>query len=137
MNEVQKKDEAQKRDQETIFWDSLRVLENQHWITDSFKGRGDIEFSGNLRFSGEWTGSILSKSEDAHLYVMSDAVLLGKIKVPYLSVEGILKDVDVEAKVFRALKGARIVGSVRAEQVIIEEGALIEGRLVSKLPKRG
>ncbi len=117
---------------ENVFWDSLKVLDNQHWITESFRGRGDIEFSGNLRFSGTWVGNISGASPEAHLYVMGDAHLKGKIRVGYLSVEGNLDDIDVEAENFRALKGSKIYGRVRAKNMIIEEGAIVEGRIVSQ-----
>lgn len=121
-----------KKEVDQIFWESLKVLDNQHWITDSFKGRGDIEFGGNLRFSGQWTGSIQSTHPEAHLYVMKDAKFRGHIRVPTLSVEGSLEDVEVDAEYFRALPGSRIFGKVRAQNILIEEGALIEGRVVAE-----
>src|SRR5687768_17022478 len=112
------------------FWDSLEILDKQHWVAQSFRGRGDLEFSGSLRFNGQWRGTINSLDEDGHLYVMREAQIFGRLKVARLSVEGSLLDVDIEAQSFRALKGSRIVGKVRAEKIIIEEGAIIEGRLI-------
>ena len=59
---------------------------------------------------------------------MKDARLRGTIRVPTLSVEeSTLEDVDVEVDYFRALPGSRIFGKVQANNILIEEGALVEG----------
>lgn len=118
------------------FWDSLEVIEDQHWITQSFQGRGDMNFSGNLRFSGQWTGLVQSSGEEAHLYVMSEGKIKGQIKVKRLSVEGELEDVQIEAEVFRALPGARVRGQITAQILVVEEGAIVEGRIVSAPAKQ-
>ncbi len=113
------------------FWDSLEVIENQHWITQSFEGRGDMSFSGNLRFSGRWTGNVSSSGEEAHLYVMGEGKIRGHIQVKRLSVEGELEDVNVEVDIFRALPGARVRGQITAKILVVEEGAIVEGRIVT------
>jgi cytoskeletal protein CcmA (bactofilin family) len=118
-----------------VFWESLSILDDQHWAARSFKGRGDLEFSGCLRFSGEWKGSVRSTATGAHLYVLSGARLSGSIAVEKLTVEGQLQDADVQVDFLRAVKGCRINGRVRARSMVIEEGAIIEGRLVSEAAK--
>ena len=125
-----------KRSRDQVFWDSLEILDNQHWIASSFKGRGDFEFSGNFRFSGSWNGTMTSRDEDSHLFVRSGATVMGKLKANRVSVEGLLLDVDVEANVFHALAGAKIVGRVQAKKIIVDEGAVIEGRVVSTEPRK-
>jgi cytoskeletal protein CcmA (bactofilin family) len=110
-------------------WESLEALEGQHWVTSSFKGRGDLEFSGQLRFSGEWTGTVHSGPDDSALFVLSGAIICGRIRVDEITVAGTLQDVDVEVRVFRALKGARVFGRVRAEVLLVEDGALVQGEI--------
>ncbi len=116
------------------FWQSLEILDNQHWVSASFNGSGHFEFLGSLRFAGKWRGTISSTSPDAHLFVRAGANVMGRLKVARLSVEGELQDVDVEVDEFHALPGSRIFGKVKAKKVIIDEGAIIEGRVVSAQP---
>ena len=85
-------------------WESLEALEGQHWVTNTFKGRGDLEFSGQLRFSGEWTGTVHSGPDGSTLFVLAGAIICGRIRVDEITVVGSLQDVDVEVRVFRALR---------------------------------
>lgn len=114
------------------FWDSLQILEGQHWVSQGFRGRGDLEFSGNLKMSGEWTGTIRSKIPETQLHVMKGAQVAGSIQVPRLSVEGELNDVEVEVDWLRVMAGGRISGKIRSKVIIVEEGAQIQGRLMTQ-----
>jgi cytoskeletal protein CcmA (bactofilin family) len=124
-----------KNDRESIFWESLEILEDQHWISASFRGRGDFTFAGNFRFSGQWQGAMFSETPESHLYVRSGAQISGHVSVARVSVEGQMIDVDVEAEIFHALRGARVVGRVNAKKIIVDEGAIVEGRMVSAVPE--
>jgi len=114
---------------ENIFWDSLEVLEHQHWVASSFKGRGDLEFSGNLRFSGTWKGVIRAFVHDSHLFVRGGAQIQGRIQAPQVTIEGSLQDIEIFAERVRILAGAHIQGRVTAKVIIVEEGAVVEGRI--------
>lgn len=112
-----------------VFWDSLEVLEHQHWVASSFKGRGDLEFSGNLRFSGSWKGVIRAFVQESHLFVRSGAQIQGRIQAPQITIEGSLQDIEIFAERVRILAGAHIQGRVTARTIIVEEGAIVEGRI--------
>lgn len=114
------------------FWDSLEVLEGQHWISQGFKGRGELEFSGSLRLSGEWVGTIRSQTPEAQLHILKGARIVGGIKVPRLSVEGDLSDVEIDVDWLKVMAGGRVSGNVRSKVIIVEEGAKIQGRIVSR-----
>ena len=112
-------------------WDDLKVLGEQHWVTQSFKGQGDLTFEGTLRFSGSWKGSIRSENAESHLFLLAGSVISGRIHVPYLTVEGNLEDVHVEVEWLRVLPGGKVFGNVKAGKIILEEGALVQGRIYS------
>jgi len=114
------------------FWDSFEVLDSQHWISRGFEGRGDLRFEGNLRFRGVWLGLIEGTNPDAHLFVMKGAKIQGQIRCHRVTVEGDLHDADIQADTFHALNGAHVSGRIRARQLSIDEGAVVEGRVVSR-----
>lgn len=114
------------------FWSSFEVLSGQHWIGREFNGRGDLEFEGRLRFGGDWKGRLIAQSPDGHLHVLRTASISGVVKVPQIVVEGRLDDVDLDAERVHVLAGARVSGRIRARTLVIEEGALVSGRLSSR-----
>jgi len=116
------------------FFENFEILKDQHWIMESFRGRGNLEFRGQFRFSGEWTGSIRSE-EKSHLYLMREARVKGTIECDELTVEGSILDADVKARNVRLLPGAKVIGRVQAERISVEPGAILEGRLAS-IPSR-
>jgi cytoskeletal protein CcmA (bactofilin family) len=114
------------------FWDSFEVLDSQHWVSRGFEGRGDLRFEGNLRFRGRWLGLIEGSSSDSHLFVMKGARIQGQIRCHRVTVEGDLQDADIVADTFHALSGAHVTGRIRAQNLSIDEGAVVEGRVVSR-----
>ena len=116
---------------EELFWDSFEVLDDRHWINHHFKGRGDLEFSGSLRFSGQWTGNIASQLPGSHLHVMPEGRIVGRVRVERLSVEGTLEDVDLEVEWLQALPGSKITGRIRAKRMMVAEGAIVQGRVTA------
>lgn len=115
----------------TKIWEDLEVLKDQNWISDEFVGRGHFSFSGQLRFSGDWTGSIESSDPEACLYILKGASVKGTIVANRVVVEGELGDIDLKAKSFEAHKGAVVLGRVCAENLFIEEGAIVQGDMSS------
>jgi cytoskeletal protein CcmA (bactofilin family) len=114
---------------ESLFWDSLEILEHQHWLASSFRGRGDLEFSGHLRFSGSWKGSVRARSADAHLFVRAGAKIFGRIQSPMVTIEGELDDIEIIAENIRVLSGAKVFGKLTARNMIVDEGAILQGRI--------
>jgi cytoskeletal protein CcmA (bactofilin family) len=126
--------QGMKRSGDGPFWDSLEVLENQHWVGKGVRGRGDLHFSGILRFRGEWLGWIQGATQDSHLFVMLGATVSGQVQANEVTVEGEMLDVDITTHRFRALSGSRVVGTVRAKTLVIEPGAIVEGAIVGAQP---
>ncbi|NCN41555.1 polymer-forming cytoskeletal protein [bacterium] len=115
----------------TKIWENLEVLENQNWISDQFSGRGHFEFRGQLRFSGDWTGSIRSDDPGACIFILKGASIKGSIHVARVVVEGKLSDVEVQTRSFEAHHGATVIGRVYAENLLIDEGAIVQGDISS------
>jgi len=115
----------------TIIWKDLELLNEQHWISSDFRGRGDFEFRGIMRFSGTWIGSFRSGDPEARLFILDGARIEGRIEVAHVIVAGTLSDVVLNATSFEAVSTARVRGRISARVLKIEEGALIEGELTS------
>ena len=120
---------------EVPFFDTLEVIENHHWMTRGFSGRGDLEFQGQLRFGGTWRGHISSNDPEAHLVVLKGAKIEGALHVAQISIEGQVEDGELRAKKVRLLEGARVRGRVLAESLVVEPGAVLEGRVQSLAEK--
>ncbi len=117
---------------ERVFWPSVEVVENHHSVTQGFQGRGDIEFSGPFEFGGKWSGVIRSSEKNSHVLLAETAQFSGTIQADRVTVLGLLTDVDIKAQYFHAKAGARIFGRIQAENIRVDEGAVIQGRFVSK-----
>lgn len=115
----------------TMIWKDFELLNEQHWIASDFRGRGEMEFRGQLRFSGEWIGSIRSDDPDACLYLLKGSRVVGSVAVANIIVGGEIRDATVKAESFEALEGSFISGRVRATKLRIEIGAVIDGELSS------
>ena len=115
----------------TAIWKDLELLNEQHWISSDFKGRGDFEFRGIMRFSGTWTGSFRSSDPEAKLFILDGASIEGSIDVAHVIVAGTLSDIVLNAKSFEAVRTAKVMGRIRASVLKIEEGALLQGELTS------
>lgn len=110
-------------------WEEFAGLEEQNWITQSVKGRGDIKFNGCLRFAGSWTGSVYSSDPEAHIYLLRGSKITGSIQVPYVTIEGTVEDGCIEAKSLYAKKEARVFGKIKVEKLVLDEGAVVEGQI--------
>lgn len=117
--------------EESPFFRNLEVLEDHHWVTRRLKGRGELEFAGHFRFGGEWTGSLRSREPGATLVVLAGARVRGTIEAEEVLVEGEVQDADIRAHSVRVLPGARVQGRVQAAKLVVEPGALLEGRIAA------
>ena len=116
-------------------WEEFSALAEQNWITQSVRGRGDLRFDGCLRFAGHWTGSIFSEDPNAHVYLLKGARIVGSIRATNVTIEGTLEDGVIEAKNLYAKSGAKIFGQVKVENLILDEGSVIEGRVSHTKPR--
>jgi cytoskeletal protein CcmA (bactofilin family) len=107
------------------FWTELEVLRDQHWLSASFQGEGHWNFSGQLRFAGQWKGRI-SASKDASLQLLKGSHVSGEIEVPHLIVEGEISQCRLRCDYILLKKGAKVNGEIHSRTLVVEEGALIE-----------
>ncbi|SKA89578.1 protein CcmA, bactofilin family [Paucidesulfovibrio gracilis DSM 16080] len=87
---------------------------------------GKLNFQGSVRIDGSFTGEVDS---DGTLVIGKDAVVEGTIRVGQLVLSGRLTG-EVEARQKVALKkSADMKGDIRTPVLIMDEGAVLEGKL--------
>ncbi len=121
---------------ERVFWPSVEIVESHHSVSKGFSGRGDIEFHGPFEFGGKWAGIIHSKDIHSHLLFLPSSEFSGSATAAKITVEGVLMDVEIKANVFHAKAGAKVYGRIQAETLIVEDGAVIQGRFVGSHEKK-
>ena len=113
------------------FWKQLEPAMIQSSISETFSGVGEFRFSGRLRFAGSWTGRIVSEGTESFLQILPEARISGQLEVDQISIEGHMDDVLIVARRVVVLPGARVVGSIQAKTLIVSEGAILQGRIIS------
>ncbi len=119
---------------EKVFWPAVEVVESHHRVSKGFAGRGDIEFVGPFEFGGKWSGTLTSKDPHSHLIFLKSAEFSGSLMAEKITVEGQLNDVEIRAKIFHAKAGSQVLGRIHAEVIVVDEGAIIQGRFVGQSP---
>ncbi|MDR1647026.1 MAG: polymer-forming cytoskeletal protein [Zoogloeaceae bacterium] len=94
---------------------------------------GNIRFNGGLRVDGEICGQVQAASSDAALILSEHGSIRGEVDVPHLSTNGSIHG-PVRAASLHLQTKARIVGDVTYSRIMIELGAVIEGRMVLETP---
>ncbi len=84
---------------------------------------GDLSFKGSFRIDGSFKGTINSEST---LIVGENGKIEGEIKIGYIVVNGEIKgNIQAKEKVEINSTG-RVIGSVIAPKLVVEEGAYLE-----------
>ncbi len=92
---------------------------------------GNIVFKGGLRVDGEVRGNISSESgRDGTLVISEKASVEGAISVGHVVVNGVVIGPIVAAESLELLPSARVTGDVEYHQIEMQQGAVIQGRLV-------
>ncbi|MBU1249158.1 MAG: polymer-forming cytoskeletal protein [Proteobacteria bacterium] len=87
---------------------------------------GRLHFQGSVRIDGNFTGEVESEGT---LVIGHDAVVEGSIKVGKLVLSGRLTgEVESAGKVILN-KTAAMRGNIRTPVLVVDEGAVLEGRL--------
>ncbi|MDF0677996.1 MAG: polymer-forming cytoskeletal protein [Nitrosomonas sp.] len=91
---------------------------------------GDIHFSGGLRVDGRICGSIVSANGKQHsLLVLSEQGMIeGKIKVPYIVINGTVRGPIHCDESLELQPAATISGRIFYKTIKIHQGAVIEGK---------
>ena len=101
-------------------------------IGESTVINGDIHFSGGLRVDGRICGGIVSANSKQHsLLVLSErGVIEGKIKVPYVVINGTVKGPIHCDESLELQSAAKISGDIFYKTIKIHQGAVVEGKMV-------
>ncbi len=118
---------------EEFFLNRFEVLQKQHWIFETFEGTGTLKFSGEMYFSGQWSGVVEASSQaESQLLVTEQAKIKGTIRVDRLLVAGEIIDADIEVQELYVFPTGKIFGRVKAQKASIEDGAVVQGQLQFK-----
>jgi cytoskeletal protein CcmA (bactofilin family) len=86
--------------------------------------RGELRFRDTFRVDGKVKGRIVSERT---LIVGEAGVVEADIECGFVSIRGTVKGQVVGREKIEVLAGARVVGSLTAPRLVIEEGAFFQG----------
>ncbi|MBK7425142.1 MAG: polymer-forming cytoskeletal protein [Propionivibrio sp.] len=92
---------------------------------------GNVIFSGGLRVDGEVRGNISSENgQEGTLVISEKASVEGAIAVGHVVVNGTVIGPVFAGESLELLPAARVTGDVEYHQIEMQQGAVIQGRLV-------
>lgn len=95
---------------------------------------GNVVFSGGLRVDGEVRGNIGSENGQEGTLVISEmASVEGAISVAHVVINGTVIGPVFASESLELLPAARVTGDVEYHQIEIQQGAVIQGRLVHQV----
>ncbi|MDR1890526.1 MAG: polymer-forming cytoskeletal protein [Zoogloeaceae bacterium] len=96
------------------------------------KIEGNIFFSGGLRVDGEICGKVIAESAPSTLMLSEHGVINGHVDVTYLIANGSISGPVRAAEFLELQPKARVTGDVEYGMIEIQQGAVIEGRLLNQ-----
>ncbi|BAN25260.1 bactofilin family protein [Caballeronia insecticola] len=99
---------------------------------------GDLEFSDGLRMDGQVTGNVTGRPGEETLLVVSDqGAIRGNVSAYDVIINGCVTG-DVTVAHFAELQSnARVLGNIYYQQLRMDIGATIEGKLTKIDPQQG
>lgn len=95
---------------------------------------GNVSFSGGLRVDGEIHGNISSKNgQEGTLVISEKARVEGAISVGHVVINGTVVGPVFAGESLELLPAARVTGDVEYHQIEMQQGAVIQGRLVHQV----
>ena len=95
------------------------------------KIEGNITFCGGLRIDGEVFGNInCEEGQQGTLVISEKAHVEGEVRVGHVVINGTLIGPVSASESLELLSAARVTGDVEYQKIEIQQGAVIEGRLV-------
>lgn len=92
---------------------------------------GNIVFSGGLRIDGNVRGNISSeKGKEGTLVISEQATVEGEVSVGHVVINGTVVGPVFAGESLELLPNARVTGDVEYCRLEIQQGAVVEGRLV-------
>ena len=98
---------------------------------------GNVVFSGGLRIDGEVRGNISCDNADEGMLVISEkASVEGAVRVAHVVINGTVVGPVSASGSLELLPAARVTGDVEYHQIEMQQGAIIQGRLVHEVSAR-
>ena len=95
---------------------------------------GNVFFSGGLRVDGDVRGNISSESgQEGTLVISEKASVEGAISVGHVVINGTVIGPVLAGESLELLPSARVTGDVEYHQIEMQQGAVIQGRLVHQI----
>ena len=95
---------------------------------------GNIVFKGGLRIDGEVRGNISCENGQQGTLVISErASVEGEVTVGHVVINGTVIGPVCASESLELLASARVTGDVEYHQIEMQQGAVIQGRLVHKV----
>jgi cytoskeletal protein CcmA (bactofilin family) len=96
------------------------------------KIEGDVHFSGGLRVDGEICGKVIAESVPSTLMLSEHGSINGHINVAYLIANGSINGPVRVTEFLELQPKAKVIGDVEYGMIEIQQGAIIEGRLLNQ-----
>ena len=95
---------------------------------------GNVVFSGGLRIDGEVRGNVSSENSlEGTLVISEKASVEGSISVGHVVINGTVIGPVFAGESLELLPVARVTGDVEYYQIEMQQGAVIQGRLVHQI----
>ena len=95
---------------------------------------GNVVFTGGLRVDGEVRGNISSENPlEGTLVISEKASVEGAISVGHVVINGTVIGPVFAGESLELLPSARVTGDVEYHQIEMQQGAVIQGRLVHQV----
>ena len=95
---------------------------------------GDVVFSGGLRVDGDVRGNISCESAHEGMLVISEkACVEGAVCVAHVVINGTVVGPVSAAGSLELLPAARVTGDIEYHQIEMQQGAVVQGRLVHQV----
>lgn len=97
---------------------------------------GDVRFSGGLRIDGEVKGNVYAdKSVDSTLVISEQAQVEGEISVAHVVINGTVIGPVFAAETLELQPNAKVTGDVEYTTLEMQQGAVVQGRLIHQAGK--
>lgn len=101
------------------------------------KIEGNISFSGGLRVDGEIKGNVSAeRGAESTLVVSEHARIEGEINVAHVVINGTVVGPVSAMESLELQPGARVTGDVEYHKLEMQQGAVVQGRLVHQTSAR-
>lgn len=93
---------------------------------------GDVSFAGELYLQGRVNGNLVAPNDsNASLFLQESSEVIGEIRVPLLVVSGKVSGDIFSTRRISLKTTAEVTGNIHYAEIHVEQGATINGGLVS------